>query len=224
MWCIPKVTPQFVERMEHLLKLYHKPFKPKEPVVCVDEKSKQLLADTRLALPMKPGKVKRSDYEYKRKGTRNIFVAVEPKGGYRQAQVTKRRTKRDFARFIRQLLTGHYRFVKKLHLVVDNLNTHFGKSLIESFDQKAAAKLLKRIKFHYTPKHASWLNMAEIEINVLSGQALKQRISTEERMKLIIKAWQTARNRRHEKINWKFTAADARRVFKYESYQPTQLS
>jgi hypothetical protein len=202
--------------MEHLLKLYHKPFNPKEPVVCTDEKSKQLLADTRLVLTAKPGKIRRSDYEYKRNGTRNIFVAVEPKAGYRLVQVTRRRTKQDFARFIRQLLTGHYRFVKKLHLVADNLNTHFEKSFFETFPETEAKNLLKRIEFHYTPKHASWLNMAEIEINVLSKQALKQRIPTEERMKLIVKAWQTGRNRRHEKINWKFTVRDARAKFAYE--------
>lgn len=216
MWCIPAVTPEFIGRMEHLLELYHKPYNPKEPVVCVDEKSKQLLADKRLPLPPKPGKIKRADYEYKRKGTRNIFVAVEPKAGYRQAEVTKRRTNQDFACFIRQLLTGRYSDVKKLHLVLDNLNTHFGKSFIETYGKQAAAKLLKRIKFHYTPKHASWLNMAEIEINVLSSQALKQRIPTEDRMAAIVKAWQTGRNRRHEKINWKFRVRDARMKFKYE--------
>ena len=209
--------------MEHLLALYKKPYNPKEPIVCVDEKSKQLLADKHPPLPAKPGKVKRADYEYKRTGVRNIFVAVEPKGGYRKAEVTKRRTNRDFARFIRQLLTGHYRNVEKLHLVLDNLNTHFKKSFIETYDQRVAAKLLKRIKFHYTPKHASWLNMAEIEINVLSSQALKQRIPTEDQMAAIVKAWQTGRNRRQEKIVWKFTVKDARKKFKYEPYYPTKL-
>lgn len=223
MWCIPKVTAEFIKRMEHLLALYKKPYNPKQPIVCIDEKSKQLLADTRLSLPAKPGKIKRSDYEYKRKGTRNIFVAVEPKAGYRETEVTKRRTKQDFACFIRQLLTGHYRFVDKLHLVADNLNTHFEGSFIETFGQAAAVKLLKRIKFHYTPKHASWLNMAEIEINVLSKQALKQRIPSEQAMKVIVRAWQTDRNRRREKISWKFTTADARKVFKYQPYQPTKL-
>lgn len=221
MWCIPTLTNEFIGRMEHLLELYHKPFNLKAPVVCVDEKSKQLLSHTRLSLPMSPGKAKRSDYEYKRKGTRNIFVAVEPKGGYRKAEVTKRRTSQDFACFIRQLLTGHYSNVKKLHLVLDNLNTHFSKSFVEAFGQTAADKFLKRIKFHYTPKHASWLNMAEIEINVLSKQALKQRVPTEEKMAAIVKAWQTGRNRRHEKINWKFTTRDARMKFKYE---PSKLT
>jgi hypothetical protein len=210
--------------MEHLLKLYKKPYDPKEPVICADEKSKQLLAHTRTGLPLKEGKPARVDYEYKRKGTRNLFVAVEPKGGYRNVQVTKRRTKQDFAWFVYRLLTGHYRLAKKLHLVLDNLNTHFKESFIVTFGEKKATELLKRIEFHYTPKHASWLNMAEIEINVLSSQALKQRIPTEEQMTAVVKAWQSGRNRRHEKIVWKFTVKDARKKFKYEPYNPTKLN
>jgi hypothetical protein len=210
--------------MEHLLKLYKKPYNSKEPVVCADEKSKQLLAHTRTGLPLKEGKPARVDYEYRRTGVRNLFVAVEPKGGYRSVQVTKRRTKQDFARFIRQLLTGRYAAVKKLHLVLDNLNTHFKESFVVTFGKKKAAELLKRIEFHYTPKHASWLNMAEIEINVLSSQALNQRIPTEAIMELIVKAWQNGRNRRHEKINWKFTVQDARKKFKYEPFHPTKLN
>jgi len=210
--------------MEHLLALYKKPYNPKQPVVCADEKSKQLLAHKRLPLSASAGKPKRTDYEYKRTGVRNIFVAVEPKAGYRNVSVTKRRTNQDFARFIRQLLMEHYSDVKKLHLVVDNLNTHFEKSFFETFSQTEAKALLKKIKFHYTPKHASWLNMAEIEINVLLSQALKQRIPTEERMAAIVKAWQTGRNRRREKINWKFTVKDARKKFKYEPFHPTKLN
>lgn len=224
MWCIPKVTPEFIERMEQLLAVYHRPYNPAEPVICVDEKSKQLLADTRGALKASPGKLKRSDYEYKRKGTSNIFVATEPKGGYRQATVTKRRTKQDFAYFIRHLLTRHYRKATKIHLVLDNLNTHFAGSFTETFGSSAAKKLLSRIEFHYTPKHASWLNMAEIEINVLSSQALRQRIPTEHLMKRIVAAWQSERNRRHEKIHWKFTIKDARKKFKYERYKPSKLT
>ena len=221
MWCIPNVTSEFIERMERLITLYHAPLNSKEPVVCIDEKSKQLLADTR---PPLPGNIIRRDYEYKRNGVRNIFVAVEPKAGYRNTQVTKRRTKQDFAHFVRQLITGHYRFVKKLHLVADNLNTHFEKSFYETFSKAEAEDILKRIQFHYTPKHGSWLNMAEIEINILSNQALKQRIPTEERMKAIVRAWRAGRNLRHEKINWGFTVKDARNVFKYQPNQPRRLS
>ena len=219
MWCIPSLTPQFIERMEHLITLYHTPYNQKEPIVCVDEKSKQLLIDKRPYVPATPDTLKKVDYEYQRNGTRNLFVAVEPKAGYRSVQVTKRRTKQDFAHFVRQLLQRRYRFIKKLHLVVDNLNTHFGKSFYETFSKTEAEKILKKIQFHYTPKHASWMNMAEIEINVLSKQALMQRIGTEEHMKAIVKAWQARRNRRHEKIHWQFTVKDARAKLNYEPFK-----
>lgn len=221
MWCIPTVTPLFITRMEHLLELYARPYNAEEPVVCLDEKSKQLLGEARQPLALRANRPKRTDYEYVRRGTRNIFVAVEPQAGYRQVTVTKRRTKRDFAHFIKNLVDGPYQEARTLHIVLDNLNTHFTGSLTLAFGEAEAARILAKIEFHYTPKHASWLNMAEIEIGIMSSQALKQKFATDHRMKKVLAVWQTYRNRHHEKIHWRFTVVDARRKFKYNS---TKLS
>lgn len=150
--------------MYDLLELYARPYCEKEPVVCVDEKSKQLLQQTRTPIAARPGKPMKEDYEYRRVGTRNIFMAVEPKGGQRQVEVTARRTKSDFVAFIGQLLEKVYDGAQKIHLVMDNLNTHFRGSFEEILGVNRAKQMLKRVEFHYTPKHASWLNMAEIEI------------------------------------------------------------
>ena len=166
MWCIGKITSQYRQRMYEVLDLYEQPYNRDEPVVCIDEKSKQLLAPVRPELPVKPGQSAKVDYEYERKGTRNLFVAVEPLAGWRQVQVTLRRQKADFVEFIRQLLRGRYRKAKRVHLVLDNLNIHLAKVFVDVLGQKRAEKLLKRIVFHYTPTHASWLNMAEIEIGI----------------------------------------------------------
>lgn len=214
MWCVPTITTEFIARMEHILELYHRPLDPRQPIICVDEKSKQLLLDKRLPLPVSKGKPKRIDYEYKRAETRNIFMAVEPKAGYRQAEVTQRRTNRDFARFIQELLTGTYRDAEILHVVVDNLSTHSEAAMIQRFGHKAYA-LLARLEFHYTPKHASWLNMAEIELSILSRQCLKGRIPTEQSLKDKMAVWQQGRNDSKALINWKFTVADARQKFQY---------
>ena len=203
--------------MEGLLTLYALPPNPSEPLVCMDEKSKQLLRDVRPALPMKKGKVKRTDYEYKRNGTRNIFLAVAPHEGQRFCSVTNRRTKKDFAQFIRELLTKHYPHVKKVHLVCDNLNTHFSSSFFETFPKTEARRLLKRIVFHYTPKHASWLNMAEIELSVLSSQCIKGHIPTAQILEEKMAQWERTRNVACMKIQWKFTVTDARKKFKYET-------
>ena len=205
MWCIGKLTPQYRARMYDLLDLYGLPYNRDEPVVCVDEKSKQLLADTRVPLVCKPGAARKHDYEYERRGTRNLFVAVEPLAGWRQVQVTAHRKKPDFVRFIRQLLQGRYRRAKKVHIVLDNLNTHFAKSFVEVLGEKRAAKLLSRIEFHYTPAHGSWLNMAEIEIGILDKQCLNQRLPTVEKMVAEVNAWQRKRNRQRKKIDWTFT-------------------
>ena len=167
MWCIGQLTTQYRQRMYEVLDLYERPYNSHEPVVCVDEKSKQLLAPKHSDLPMQPGKAGKVDYEYERKGTRNLFVAVEPLAGWRQVQVTRHRKKADFVHFIRQLLQGRYRDAKKVHLVLDNLNTHFAKVFVEILGAKRAQKLLSRVEFHYTPKHGSWLNMAEIEFSIL---------------------------------------------------------
>lgn len=194
--------------MYHLLELYEKPYDPLQPVICIDEKSKQLLGENKTPIPMKPGKSGKYDYEYKRLWTRNIFVAVEPKGGKRKVRVTERRTKKDFAEFV-QGLEKDYASATKIHIVLDNLNTHFESSFYETFPKREAKRILKRIEFHYTPKHASWLDMAEIEINVLSNQCIAWRISTEQELTEKIQAWELKRNQEERKIIWKFTKQDA---------------
>lgn len=208
MWCIAKITPEYRKRMYDLLNLYEKPYNPKHPVICIDEKSKQLIGENRIPIPMKPGSPVKYDYEYKRNGTRNIFVAVEPKAGKRKIQVTKRRTKKDFAKFVQELIKDYSEAIK-IHIVLDNLNTHFESSFYETFNKKEAKRILKRIEFHYTPKHASWLNMAEIEINILSNQCIAWRIPTEEQLIKQIIPWEQQRNKEEKKIIWKFTKQDA---------------
>lgn len=176
----------------------------------MDEKSLQLLDETRKSIGMKSGRVKRMDYEYKRKGVRNIFVAIEPLAGKRKTKVTKRRTRKDFAFFIKNLVDS-YPKAKKIQLVLDNLNTHFKKSLKETFPRTEAKRILSKIKFIYTPKHGSWLNMAEIEIGILSRQCLKKKMKDEGMLKNEVKAWQKERNKDEIKIVWKFTRQDADR-------------
>lgn len=202
-----------------MLDLYAKPYDSLEPVLCFDEKSKQLLRDTRSFLPMHDGKLLRRDYEYKRNGTRNIFLTVEPKGGYRTARITKRRTKSDFAHEIKRIVSlPRYRNTKRIHMVLDNLNTHFETSLIETLGVGAVKRIMQRLCFHHTPKHASWLNMAEIELSIMGKQAINQRISDEVSLQRHLTAWQTRRNLRHMKINWRFTKQEARTKFKYQHH------
>ena len=217
MWVIPEITPAFIERMEEVLDLYAKPYNPQEPVICFDEKSKQLLKDARPVIPMRQGTIRKADYEYKRNGTANIFMAVEPKGGYRTAKATNRRTKRDFAHEMRRIMDNVYPEAKNIHLVLDNLNTHFPSSLIATFGTREAKRLMQRITFHHTPKHASWLNMAEIELSILGRQCLNRRIPDAQTLKHHLRTWQARRNKHHAKINWKFTKHDARNIFKYNT-------
>lgn len=212
MWCIPKLTAEFKERMENLLELYLKPLNPKEPVVCLDEKSKQLVEDSRYGMPMKPGKTAVRDYEYVRKGTANIFVGVEPKGGKHFAEVTKRRTKQDYAKFIQKVME-HYPEADCIHIVQDNLNTHSEKSLIVLFGKRKTKKIMKRIKFHFTPKHASWLNMAEIEIGILTRQCLQRRIPSMKMLTREVRAWKNQQNEAKRIINWKFNRDKAQKIF-----------
>lgn len=220
MWCIPKVDEIFIKRMEDVLTLYAKPYNPAEPVICFDEKSKQLLKDIRTRIHCKEGVYAKRDYEYKRNGTRNIFIAIEPKGGYREAIVTKRRTKKDFAHEIKRLIElPRYQQAKVIHIVLDNLNTHFEGSFIETFSRKESQYILDRLVFHYTPKHASWLNMAEIELSILSGQALNGRIPTEDKLVERMARWQEKRNLRQATIKWQFSKEDARKIFKYSRVQ-----
>lgn len=217
MWCIPEINDRFIERMEDIVALYERPYNPCEPVICFDEKGIQLLKDKRPGTPTQPYKPRRKDYEYKRNGTRNLFVVVEPKRGYRNVAVTKRRTKQDFAREIHRLATVRYKDAQCIHIVLDNLNTHFEKSLIETFGIQKTNALMRRIQFHYTPVHASWLNMAEIEVSILSRQCLRRRIPTEIGLRSTIGAWQKRRNQQEVKIHWKFTRTDARKAFNYKT-------
>ena len=211
MWCIGRLTEEYRTRMYRLLDLYAQPYLAREPVVCIDEKSKQMLKDTRAPLPLKPGVLAKQDYEYKRAGTCNLFVAVEPKGERRIVEVTGRRTKVDFVNFVGRLLKTVYARARKVHLVLDNLNTHFRASFEEVLGHKAATALLGRIEFHYTPKHASWLNMAEIEIGILDRQCTRQRIGEEARLRSEVLAWEHRRNQARCRIEWKFTRQDADR-------------
>jgi hypothetical protein len=209
MWCIGRITAEYRERMYDLLALYAKPYDPQEPVICLDEKSKQLLEQTRQPLAARPGHLAKEDYEYRRAGTRNLFVAVEPKGGRRQVEITRRRTKPDFVGFVQRLAHGAYATARTIHLVLDNLNTHFRASFEAVLGVEAAQQFLARVVFHYTPKHASWLNMAEIEIGILDRQCLGRRIGSECRLTTEVAAWEQRRNGAGCRIEWTFTRQDA---------------
>jgi hypothetical protein len=208
--------------MEHILELYHKPYDPKRPLVCFDEKSTQLLAHITIPLGLRSGQAFRQDYEYKRNGTRNLFLFVEPKAGARQVLVTNRRTKQDFAFAMRYLVDVIYPEAEWIDVVMDNLNTHHYHSLVEFFGKREADRIWNRLAIHYTPAHASWLNMAEIELSILSKQCLSRRIPTEWTLITEIVAWQEARNEPKAKIRWNFTVNDARQVFK--EHYPTALT
>lgn len=210
MWCIGSITPSYRERMYALLDLYEQPYDKRRPVVCVDEKSKQLIGDVKEPLPLKPPNPFLYDYEYKRNGTRNIFMAVEPLAGRRKTKVTQTRKKKDFAHFVKELVEG-YPEAEIIRMVVDNLNTHFPSSLAETFPKCTAERILRKIEFYYTPKHASWLNMAEIEINLMSKECLDRRIGNEDLLKRELNKWTQKRNLVKKKINWSFTRKDADR-------------
>lgn len=211
MWCIGELTAEYRRRMYELLDLYARPYDAREPVICLDEKCKQLLRETRDPLPAAPGSLARVDYEYERAGTCNIFVAVEPRGRRRIAQVTARRTKVDFVAFVCRMLRRGYAQARKVHLVLDNLNTHWRESFEEVLGLRTAATLLRRIEFHYTPTHASWLNMAEIEIGVLQRQCLARCAAERATLATAVAAWQQRRNAARCGIEWSFTRRDADR-------------
>jgi len=196
--------------MEDVLEVYHRPYDADRPVVCMDEASKQLIAEVRQPLPAKPGSIAKYDSEYERRGTANLFMAVEPLGGKRTVQVTERRTKVDWAQFIKFLLLTVYPAVTTVVLVMDNLNTHVIGSLYEAFDPETARALAARLEIHYTPKHGSWLNMAETELSVLSRQCLDRRIESKTIIAREVATWEHERNNRQSKIDWQFTTADAR--------------
>jgi hypothetical protein len=209
MWCIGRITEEYRERMYDVLGLYAKPYNAAEPVVCLDEKSKQLLEQTRRPLPACRGQVAKEDYEYRWAGTRNLFVAVEPQAGHREVAVTERRTMRDFVGFVQRLAQVVYAGAHTIHLVLDNLNTHFRASFEEVMGLEEATAFLARVRFHYTPKHASWLNMAEIEIGILDRQCTGRRIGDETCLCSEVLAWQQRRNQARRPIEWKFTRQEA---------------
>ena len=211
MWCIGALTDEYRLRMYDLLALYAKPLRADEPVICIDEKSLQLIGHSRQCLTMAPGAPAKQDYEYVRQGTTNLFVAVEPKAGQRLVSVTDHRGKTDFVSFVQTLLTDTYAAARRVHLVLDNLNIHFRKCFDDVLGRRAAGKLLRRVNFHYTPKHASWLNMAEIEIGILSRQCLDRRIPDAPLLQREVNAWQADRNAQRRTIEWKFNRQDADR-------------
>ena len=196
--------------MEEVLDLYEEPYDPQRPKVNFDETSKQLIAQTRLPLPAEAGQVVRYDYEYQRNGTRNLFMFVEPQAGWRHVAVTAQRTKIDFAHQMKWLVDERYPDAEVVRLVLDNLNTHRPASLYEAFEPAEARRLLKRLEFHYTPKHGSWLNMAEIELSILHRQCLDRRIPNEALLKSEIQAWEARRNEAHATIDWRFSVTQAR--------------
>jgi hypothetical protein len=221
-WCLPKeASAEFVAAMEDVLEVYHRPQDPCRPMVCMDECSKQLVAEVRDPLPLRPGDVAKYDCEYERRGTANIFMAVEPLAGKRTVQITDQRTRTDWALFIRYLLLTAYPEAAVLVLVMDNLNTHGIASLYEAFDPATARALAARLEIHYTPKHGSWLNMAETELSVFSRQCLDRRLESKTLLTREAAAWESERNRACTKIDWRFTTEDARVKLKrlYPSYQ-----
>ena len=196
--------------MEDVLEVYHRPFDERRPLVCLDEASKQLIGETVVPLPPEPGQPERFDYEYVRNGTANLFMIAGPSLGWREVQVTQRRTAQDFAEVLRYLAEDLQPEADQIVLVLDNLNTHKLASLYEAFAPEQARRLAERFEIHYTPKHGSWLNMAEIELSVLTRQCLNRRLSSRPELEREIAAWQGERNERAVEVRWRFTTADAR--------------
>ena len=210
-FCIPpEQNAAFVANMEDVLDVYHRPYDEACPVICMDEKPYQLLDECRQPIPMKSGKVKRYDSEYVRNGTCSIFVFVEPLKGQRRVSVSKRRTKVDWAHHVANLLEVYYPNAPKVCLVMDNLNTHTISSLYEAFPAARARALAKRLEIHYTPKHGSWLNIAEIELSALTSQCLGRRIPDIVTLSSELDAWNTIRNNASVSVNWQFSTDDAR--------------
>ena len=200
----------YVAAMEDVLDAYERPYDPRRPQICMDELHVQLVGEARTPVPVAPGRPARIDYEYVRNGTANLFLWVEPLAGRRHVQATAQRTKRDWAAFIRDLVDVHYPMAERIVLVVDNLNTHVAAALYETFPAAEARRLWQRLELHYTPKHGSWLNMAEIELGILSSQCLRRRIPDLATLTREAAAWERDRNARTTTIAWRFTTADAR--------------
>ena len=210
MWCIPKVDAEFVARMEDVLELYAEAAKESRPVICFDETPRQLIGESRVPVAPKPGRRARFDYEYVRNGTANVFMFVDAHRPWRHAKVTDRRASSDFAECVRDLVDQHYPKSELIRVVMDNLSTHTPAALYETFEPAEARRILRRLEFHYTPKHASWLNMVEIEIGVMVSQCLDRRIPTKAMLVSEVKAWNCRRNREKARIKWLFTLERAR--------------
>jgi transposase len=210
MWCIPKVDHEFVARMEDVLDLYAQPADPKRPVVCFDETPRQLIGEHRVPVPAKPGAPRRVDYEYVRNGTANVFMMLDVHRPWRCAKVTDRRAAPDFAECMRDLVDIHYPKADRIRVVLDNVSTHTAGSLYAAFEPAEARRILQKLEFHYTPKHASWLNMVEIEIGVMVSQCLDRRIATKEILVAEVSAWNRSRNDDGARIRWMFTIERAR--------------
>jgi hypothetical protein len=209
-WAIPpEHSAEFVAAMEDVLEVYQRPLDLARPVICMDETSKQLVGETRVALPAVPGQPRREDYEYERHGVANLFLFCEPLAGWREVQITERRTRIDWAIAMRELSDRHYPAAERITVVLDNLNTHGPASFYEAFAPDEARRLAGRFDFHYTPNHGSWLNMAEIEFSVLSRQCLDRRIEDTATLRNETRAWTQQRNAATKSIDWQFTTADA---------------
>jgi len=222
MWCIPKVDAEYVARMEDVLDLYAEASDEKRPVVCFDETPRQLIGETRVPVVAKPGRVARFDYEYVRNGTANVFMFVDAHRPWRHAKVTDQRTNRDFAECMRELVDEHRPNAERIRVVLDNLSTHKPASLYEAFAPEEARRILRRLEFHYTPKHASWLNMVEIEIGVMVSQCLDRRIPDKATLVSEVAAWQHRRNTEKARIKWTFTVERARAKLKRSYPQPDE--
>ena len=210
MWCIPQVDADYVARMEDVLDLYAEAPDPKRPVVCFDESPVQLIGETRLPIPAKPGQIERYDCEYRRNGTANLFVFLDVNRPWRKVKVTERRAAEDFATCMRELAEVHYPEAERIRVVLDNLSTHSVGALYQTFPADEARRVLRRLEFHYVPKHASWLNMVEIEIGVLASQCLDRRIESYPRLVAETAAWEKRRNAERARIKWMFTTEKAR--------------
>ncbi len=210
MWCIPKVDAEYVARMEEVLDLYGETPDPKRPVICFDESPNQLIGELRQPIPAAPGQPQRYDFEYRRNGTVNLFVFLDAHRPWRHVKVTDRRAANDFAECMRELVDLHFPEADCIRVVLDNLSTHSAAALYQTFPPAEARRILRRLEFHYTPKHASWLNMVEIEIGVLRGQCLDRRIDNRQRLEAEIAAWLRQRNASGARINWMFSTELAR--------------
>ena len=214
MWCVPKVDGEYVARMEDVLDLYAEPPDPLRPVICFDESPTQLSGEVREPIPAKPGQLERYDCKYRRNGTVNLFIFLDANSPWRKVKVTDRRTNKDFAECMRDLVDLHYPLAPVIRLVMDNLSTHSAGALYDAFPGHEARRILKRLEFHYTPRHASWLNKVEIEIGVLRGQCLDRRIKDKAFLVSEIAAWEKRRNDDGATIDWTFTTEKARQKLK----------